>query len=95
MSSTYEKIVTTTLGSNGALSFTSIPATYTDLILVAYAEGYYTASSYDAVNLRLNNDTGNIYSYTAIEGNGSSASSSRSTRGIYGQYGVYLQTASA
>lgn len=85
MTATYEKIATTTLGSSGALSFTSIPATYTDLVLVANALGYYTSSSYDGVNVRVNNDTSNNYSYTSMEGNGTSATSSRQSRGIYGQ----------
>jgi hypothetical protein len=78
MSSTYEPIATTTLGSaQSTVTFSSIVGTYTDLILV-------TADIINATNLlgmylQFNSDTGSNYSRTFLEGNGSSASSSRSS----------------
>jgi hypothetical protein len=76
MTSTYEMIATTTLGSSqSSVTFSSIPATYTDLVLVCNVTK--TASANTA--FRLNSDTGSNYSTTFMEGNGSSASSNRLT----------------
>ncbi len=76
MTATYEMIATTTLGSTqSSVTFSSIPATYTDLVLVCNVTK--TASSNTA--FRLNSDTGSNYSSTFMEGNGSSASSNRLT----------------
>jgi hypothetical protein len=81
MTATYDKIATTTLGSNTpSLDFTSIPATYTDLVLVIR----YAGSSNDQNSLlRFNNDTASNYSRTALLGNGSSASSVRSSSATF------------
>ena len=75
MASTYTPIATTTLGSaaNG-ITFSSIPSTYTDLVIVAdYSLNVSNASLW----CRLNSDTGSNYSFTRLSGNGSSASSGR------------------
>ena len=73
---TYEPIATTTLGSAAsAITFSSIPATYTDLRLVMVA----TASTGTSENLRFNSDSGTNYSRTRITGNGSTAASFRIT----------------
>ena len=75
--STEVAIATTTLGSAAStITFSSIPATYTDLRLVLVGTG---SSSGVNVNLRLNNDSGTNYSQTSLVGNGSAASSYRST----------------
>jgi hypothetical protein len=72
---TYVPIATTTLASvTQNLSFTSIPATYTDLVLVLSLRASTTAS--DAY-FRYNNDSGTNYSDTVLRGNGSAASSVR------------------
>jgi hypothetical protein len=74
MAPTYEPIATTTLGTAAAtITFSSIPATYTDLILVTNLS--YTAGG--ATLMRFNSDTGNNYSYTYIYGDGTSAASSK------------------
>ena len=77
--STYTPIATYTLPSNASsYTFTSIPQTYTDLILVANG-GTVVDSNLD---LRVGNgsiDTGSNYSQTLIGGNGSSALSSRAS----------------
>jgi len=72
---TYEPIATQTAsGSTTSISFTSIPSTYTDLIVVIRVLG--SAADFD---LRINNDSGSNYSVTRIYGDGSSAASNRAT----------------
>lgn len=89
MASTYTPIATTTLGSNQTtVSFTSIPATYTDLILVFYANATTNAGIDFAVNF--NSDTATNYSRTYILGNGSAALSGRTTNASsYAPGGIY------
>jgi hypothetical protein len=77
MPSTYTPIATQTLGSTvSSVTFSSIPLTYTDLILISSP---LTATANLAVQMRLNSDTATNYSRTLIEGNGTSTSSGRST----------------
>ena len=77
MPSTYEPIATTTLGSAAAtITFSSIPATYTDLRVVWI--GRSTANTPD-LRLRFNSDTGTNYSNTILRGTGAAAESSRQT----------------
>lgn len=74
---TYEAIATNTLASNTAsVTFSSIPSTYTDLVLVCNLGG---STDGEAVTCRLNSDSGSNYSYIAVRGNGTSASSERAT----------------
>jgi hypothetical protein len=74
MPSTYEKIDTTTLGTAVAsVTLSTIPATYTDLVLVING-GF---SALDQLNLQFNSDTTSNYSFTFLRGDGSSATSSR------------------
>jgi hypothetical protein len=76
MAATYEPIASTTLGTAAAsYTFSSIPGTYTDLILSF--EGNVTSGDY--LYLRVNGDTGNNYSRTLLSGSGSAASSSRTS----------------
>jgi hypothetical protein len=80
MPRTYEPIATTTLGSDQAtVTFSSIPATYTDLVFVVQAQSTQAGSGANGMRCRVNSDTGTNYSYTSIDGNGSSASSYRET----------------
>lgn len=81
--STMTPIATQTLASAAAtVTFSSIPATYTDLVLVinsgttAYTDNY----------LRFNSDTGSNYSYTRIYGT-ASAGSDRGTSQTTGYIG--------
>lgn len=75
--STYTPIATTTLGSSQAsYTFTSIPNTFTDLVLVCAL----ATDNPSSINLNVGNgsvDTGTNFSWTYLYGNGSSASSSR------------------
>lgn len=75
MALTYEPIATNTLSSaTNSVSFTSIPGTYTDLILVISA-WHATASS--QVAMRFNSDSGSNYSYTRLLGSGTAVSTER------------------
>ena len=79
---TYEPIATTTLGSAQAtVTFSSIPSTYTDLI-VAINAGQSTADQY--YGIKFNNDGGSNYSNTQIVGNGTTATSNRNTNQTIG-----------
>ena len=78
MPATYEKIASTTLSSsNSTITFSSIPATYTDLRLVIVAKG--TAAS--DVNMVFNS-SGSACSWTQFAGSGSAASSGSITTGV-------------
>lgn len=70
--STYSSIATTTL-SGSSYTFSSIPSTYTDLILVIQGAN----SNVGNARWRLNGDTGTNYSWTGLGGTGSAASSTR------------------
>jgi len=79
MPATYEPIATQTLASTATLiTFSSIPATYTDLRLVV---NYFSSNSQTYLNLRINSNSnvGGIYSDTYMRGIGSAAQSSRQT----------------
>lgn len=79
MAVTYEPIASQTLGSDTAnVTFSSIPGTYTDLRLVAFARSNRAAAN-DFLLLRFNSDTGSNYSRTYLYGNGTSALSTRNS----------------
>ena len=74
---TYEPIATTTLGSAASnITFSSIPQTYTDLVLILSVS---SLSSNADIIMELNSDTSTNYSWTAIYANGSTTSSARVT----------------
>jgi hypothetical protein len=96
MATTYEPIATTTLGSaQASYTFSSIPATYTDLIIVASLKADSTTVATPA--LRFNSDTSTNYSATWVYGIGSgSGSSSRGSNATYlytGDYSVGVTSA--
>ena len=76
MPSTYSQIATQTLGSaTSTVTFSSIPQTYTNLVLVvsgAMASGSGTFAFWQA-----NGDTATNYSYTTLHGTGTTAGSDR------------------
>jgi hypothetical protein len=75
--STYTPIASVTLSSaQSSVTFSGIPQTYTDLVLVASAKGSVNDRSF---LVRFNSDTGSNYSGTYVFGSGSSASSGRYT----------------
>jgi hypothetical protein len=78
MSQTYDSIATTTLSVGTAtVTFSAIPATFTDLVLVF--SGTAATGSTDSISIRFNGDTATNYSFTNLSGNGSAASSARSS----------------
>jgi hypothetical protein len=82
---TYTALATVTLGSAASsVTFSSIPATYRDLILVFAGP----VSSNDTLGLRFNSDTGNNYNSVSMNGNGSSATSSSWTSVSSGYFGA-------
>jgi hypothetical protein len=75
MTVTYDSIATTTLGSTSSLiTFSSIPGTYTDLVLIISGN---SSSSSNFYVFKYNSDTGSNYSRTNLIGNGTAASSDR------------------
>jgi hypothetical protein len=67
---TYTPLATVTLGSAASsVTFSSIPATYRDLILVVNGQ----LASAGQIYLRLNGDTGNNYSWVSAQGQVSNA----------------------
>jgi hypothetical protein len=81
MPATYEPISTQTLGSDVAtVTFSSIPQTYTDLVLVTNLKHSYVGSLAVQINgLQFNSDTSTNYSTTFLYGNGTSALSGRAS----------------
>jgi hypothetical protein len=72
---TYVALDKITLGSNQtSVTFSSIPSTYTDLVLVAQPATTVVNQDY---RIRFNGDTASNYSATYIEGDGSTAYSNR------------------
>jgi hypothetical protein len=75
---TYTPLATVTLGGTAtSVTFSSIPATYRDLILIV--SGLTTTTTVDALAIRFNSDTGSNYSNVQMTGDGSSATSASST----------------
>ena len=89
---TYALIESQVLGSAAAsVTFSSIPGTYTDLLLVF--DGAMTTADY--VLFQVGNgsvDTGANYSATRLIGNGSSAASGRSSGSNYIQFSDVMNT---
>ena len=80
MANTFELIASSTVGAGGAASidFTSIPSTYTDLVVKCSIRDT-TVGVGAYLYLRFNNDSGSNYSSKTIEGNGSAANSYANT----------------
>ncbi len=82
MAATYTPIASVTLGANApSVTFSSIPQTYTDLILVF--QGITTAATTENIWCTYNSDSSSLYSWTRVVGDGSSASSARSSGQTY------------
>ena len=86
MTATYEPISTQTLGTAIAdIYFTSIPQTYTDLVLVISSK----SASFQQIGYRLNSDNGTNYSHTQLAGTGASAVSQRQSGETYAKLNWY------
>jgi len=83
MPATYEPIETQTLGTAVAsVTFSSIPQTYTDLVLIANSSTT-TVGSSEINKMTFNSDSGTNYSTTTLGANGSSAASFRASNQAY------------
>jgi hypothetical protein len=79
MAYTYDSIATTTTTTaSPAVTFSGIPQTYTDLILVMSLRQNSTATSF-GTGIRFNSDTGSNYSRTVLYGAGAGAVAFRET----------------
>ena len=87
MAATYEPIASTTLGSDAQVEFTSIPDTHTDLVVVAHVKA--PSGGPYGLYMRFNGDTGNNYSLTTLEGNGSATGSTRESSASRTSFGSY------
>ena len=78
MASTYSLISGQTLITTAAtITFSSIPATYTDLQLVASMRSDYVGA-FDAFTLQFNTDTATNYSFTRLDGSGNGGNATAS-----------------
>ena len=74
MAKTYEPIATSTVGTaTTTVNFTSIPQTYTDIVVASSIQ----VSGNVNVFMTFNSDSGANYSFTLLQGDGSTASSGR------------------
>jgi hypothetical protein len=88
MANTYEPISTTTLSTaTASVTFSSISATYTDLVIIAQ---FGQSTGGNAVGMQFNSDTANNYSITSLYGTGTTAASDRlaNTSHIWGAYNI-------
>lgn len=89
MPQTYDRITTQTLGSSQAtITLSSIPSTYTDLVLIVTG----TVTSAASLYIRFNSDTNASYSNTGMDGNGTTVTSGRTTNVTAATYGVWRTT---
>jgi hypothetical protein len=96
---TYTLISSVTVGSGGAatISFTSIPATYTDLLIKLSSRTNRSGNPADDHYIQFNGNTSAVYSMRRLLGNGSSVfsdSSSGSTGAFVGDATATTATAS-
>lgn len=79
MPATFQPIETKTLGSaQSSVEFTSIPGTYTDLVLIISSKTTGNTNAW----LQFNSDTGSNYSDTRLYGNGTNALSERNSNAV-------------
>jgi hypothetical protein len=76
---TYTPLATVTLGSaTSSVTFSSIPATYRDLIIVVNGRSTESGTNLDTVGGRFNGDAGSNYSYVGMNAGDSGSPSSNS-----------------
>ena len=83
---TYTPIATITAsGSTTSVTFSSIPSTYTDIVIIANVVN--AAGGDNGLCMQFNNDTGSNYSTTFMYGTGTSAVSNRQTSATFSMFG--------
>ena len=76
MPTTYEPIEAKTLGTaTASVTFSSIPQTYTDLVLIVQG----TSTVVEPILMQFNGDTGSNYSWTQVGGDSGGTFSNRTT----------------
>jgi hypothetical protein len=88
--STYTAIATTTLGTaTNPITFSSIPQTYTDLVIVVAGRGT-GSNTIDSTLSYFNSNTGtNNYSNTFLYGDGATAYATQNTNAVYFAFGTH------
>ena len=88
MATTYEPIATTTVtnGTTSTVTFSSIPSTFTDLVVTFNGGGETGGGN---IQFKLNNDSNTNYSFTILRANGTTASSDRESNIQYFRWGAY------
>ena len=87
---TYQLIASNTLSSSAAsVTFSSIPGTYTDLVIRCSVRSNSSAIS-DVLNLEINGNTATVYSTTILYANSGAAGSLRSSSDAYTKIGYYV-----
>jgi hypothetical protein len=95
MASTYTLISSNVLGSaTASVTFSSIPSTYTDLVLCFSSRGDNTVQ-FDSPYIRFNSDTTNLNSRTNVSGDGSAASSARAANQSFANVLTYAGNANS
>jgi hypothetical protein len=91
MPSTYTLIASNVLSSNSSgVTFSSIPSTYTDLVVVCSVRSTRTGATFSSLRAYFNgNSTSTFASATRITGDGASASSARDTSIAEGVFGGF------
>jgi len=88
MALTYQLISSNVLASSAAsITFSSIPATYTDLVIRMSVRSDRAATT-DTVKITFNNDTSSIYSYTRIRSDAATVTSGRDSALAYANTGL-------
>jgi hypothetical protein len=83
--STYSTIATQTLGSNQAtVTFSSIPGTYTDLVLVT---SVLSSVEGQGIQIQFNGDTATSYSNTVLYGTGTDVGTARTSNNALANFG--------
>jgi len=96
MASTYTLISSQVLASSASsVTFSSIPATYTDLVVKISASGTRTDQAYDSITFTFNGDSSTVYSYRNLYGLSGSVGSLNGSAGGAVQAAVYDDTALA
>lgn len=96
MATTCKLIAKNVLGSDTSnVEFTSIPATYTDLLLCLSGRSDRSGQVEDSLKWQFNSDTGSNYSYKVLYGNGSTTYSDGQSSVAYDSIWGVLPAATA
>ena len=95
MPATYEPIATNTVTGSSASSvvFSSIPSTYTDLVIIATQRSE-VADTSDGAVIRFNSDSSALYSVTQMRGSGSGVDSAQWSGETFMRFQSYAATGS-